>query len=333
MKECTKSSIKRALAYLMSLVIFASVVFNGNIGAGQADGEVEVEVVLGNFTNPTETSLGSVGNYAVFAKEFDKANHMEGTIAVKMLNILSSAAFGVTGNVAGYINEDENIIYMEDITNFEGFSQMNDVTTSNVIVPAGTVIDRTFNNEQGIAMTYDGQTVRFNQVNNVGKTVCTVDQTDYQIDFDEAFRGLVTYSAHFFNDINNGPNSSFFSNERAEIVCHPGNNVISVPYTKLASTDKNGGMRNPDLYVTCQDDFGNESDQFSLIINVVDESGNALTDQNIYFDFNHIIVNGEQSAYGPEGGKVLWNFGPNFTGEAHFVQCILGHVLAPLGKV
>ena len=50
------------------------------------------------FTNPTATSLGSVNDFAVFAKNYKNSNDMEGNIAVQNWTV-GSHTMGMTGNI------------------------------------------------------------------------------------------------------------------------------------------------------------------------------------------------------------------------------------------
>ena len=102
----------------------------------------------------TAESLGSANSFSSVSENYIKANHMEGTYATGMLYTGTDQS-GITSNVAGYINSDENLIYIAGIfngissitgsdVNYAGISALGTnnggAKTDYLVLPEGTVI-------------------------------------------------------------------------------------------------------------------------------------------------------------------------------------------------
>lgn len=292
---------------------------------GPANAFAANPVDLGTFTYPTATSLGSVNDYAAFAQNYNKLNHMEGTIAANYLTT-GSDAFGVTANVDQYVNKSDEFLYFAHITGLAKMASTNDDNagrTWNTILPDDVTFDTTVNHGNGIGLSHteDGATVstEFNTKAELGKTINHVSDTTYQIDFAKAFSALSTYASTQYAKADTGvqvtkKNGAGVNenNYEIDVVCNAGDDIVNLTLAEATSCK---------LVVT-----GNNTTAYSLTVNVTDVNTTAQT-----FD-KAVTVDGSASAYGAEGGKLLWNFGTSAC-RVTFNQTLEGVVLAPGGSV
>ena len=130
------------------------------------------------FTNPTATSLGSVNDFAVFAKNYKNSNDMEGNIAVQNWTV-GSHTMGMTGNIKD--GHDYDISYVENIVGGlnkdEAFRSGNPLIIGDAYTP-GT-------QDSNFTLTVNGVTKKIGNVTDV----VNIKNSSYKIDFDTAMAG------------------------------------------------------------------------------------------------------------------------------------------------
>ncbi len=322
-----KKLSKKIFASVMAIML-ATTSMLGDIGS--VSNIVKAEGAVTTFTNPTETSLGSVNSFAVFSNEYSQNNHMEGTIATKYL-ANSTSQCGITSRVSTHTKEGERILYFEDIADISKIDTKNNssITADRIILPKDTVIDKTYNNNAGCSWTLHDKVKTFNnypgdfgadQLENVG-------DSSYVIDFAEAMKGLSSYAANkqALNTEGTGTGKTIVVKDGAEVdpnqrtinvTCAEGGNVINITASDFSDYKLN---------VT-----GPEDGKYSLVVNVTGiEKDSTFTKQ--------ITVDGKNDSDSElvfdSAGKILLNFG-NTTNTLTFTsQSDVGVILAPEGTV
>jgi|GEM_PF-5349236 len=312
----------KRLSGVISAVAAAAVVLTNLCfvpNAVSADEKVD----LGTFTAPTKDSLGSVLDYMVFAETIQFGNHSEGVYAAKYLEGGAADGSGITENVVDYTDPNERYIYIENFRNWTAVNFKNGVNADYIIVPDAITIDRTYNNGNGFAL-YDGTTcmVAYNNITDVAnKGIIHVSESTYQIDFTSALSGMAQYAAARAaeNTASSGTtitksdtSTTDWNNWKIDITCSSGKNVINLTAYELA---------NFDLNIT-----GPSDGAYSIIINVTD-----LTETSYTFD-REIKIDGSDSLYGAQGGRLLYNFN-TYSGTVTFNKNDQGCVLAPSATV
>jgi len=279
---------------------------------------------LGTFTYPTSTALESVNKYAVFAQTYNKNNHMEGTIAANYINA-GTDAFGVTSAVEQYVDKDEAFCYFAHVVGLGNMIAANTDSQGrdwNVVMPDDATLDYSYNNGNGITISHieNGTTVStsFNNATDLGKIVSHVSDTTYQIDFDEAFSDLTAYATALAAKSDTGVTVSKEGQDdqntkTIRVTCASGFDIVNI-----SAAD----VRDNKIII---EGLGGVTD-YSLVINVTDVDTTTTYTMN-----RQITIDGNRTAYGTEGGKVLWNFGTSACNVA-FQDCNQGPVLAPNGS-
>ncbi len=264
------------------------------------------------FTYPSETSLGSVNNFAIFANNYTNDVDMEGNIAVK--NLLKAQTNG--GNTDNVQEKDFNVNYVENFdwdSMKDGFFRLADPL---IVGDAYTIatIDSNF-----YLIGSDGRKI------NLGdkcKDVVNIKNSDYKIDFDKAMNGLKAYASNLygksdstgliFKDSNG--NETTVSGNVQTIECKEDiNNIINI---KASDLQKWAG--------TVQ--LNNLGSTGSVTFNI--EYDVAQTFSKPYFKINGNNTGG----YNADGGRILLNFGTQ-TGALAFGELYSGTVLAPNASV
>lgn len=300
------------------------------------------KIDYGTFTYPTADSIGSVAKYSVFSMYYNKNMHMEGTIATKTIKFGTNDAFGITNNVVDYTDPEENFIYIGDVDGpLDNLQTTNDVKTSVMILPDDMIfakglktytdtpvinndtqkeenwIYEYYNNKEGIKFIYgDYESPMINNTSALEKSIKHESETTYVIDFDKAFKCLEKYSdTRYTMDTNEKITKVTKDDTSINIVCtKEQTNIINLTAEEIETKD---------ITVTCVDEDGNSTLDFSLVINVKDITGNHTFDR-------HINVNGKETdTYGPTGASILWNFGSEYEGTVTFEKTDLGVILAP----
>lgn len=202
-------------------------------------------------------------------------------------------------------------------------SSTNGIRSSHVILPDDVAIDKTYNNNNGIKLSHteSGSTVStaFNNITDFGATVNKVSETTYQIDFDQAFSALQTYTTAQFAKANTGVKVVYTEQDDQNtktitITCSAGNDIVNLTASEVASNK---------IVVVAADG----TTDYSLVINVTDAGTDAIA-------FNKsITIDGESAGgYGANTGKVLWNFGSQAC-NVTFQETNGGVILAPSGSV
>ncbi len=326
---------KRMVALAATFLSVALVASNFNllVKAGST------EVIDGSFVYATAESLGSANSFSSVSENYIKANHMEGTYATGMLYTGTDQS-GITSNVAGYINSDENLIYIAGIfngissitgsdVNYAGISALGTnnggAKTDYLVLPEGTVITHNGNNGNGCECELDGITLTKNSLDEmcVSKGVVTTDKINYRINFSQEMSSLMLYSDAKAKMNTATANTEVIKNNSAPtdpnnynitINCGVGENVVNLTADEIVASKLI--VNGPSSDVT----------DFSLVINVT-----GLTAESYTFN-KTCTINGQESAYGAEGGLLMFNLG-SYAGKAIFNQCIEGVVLAPEAKV
>ncbi len=286
----------------------------GIFGGSESSGKVTT------YQYATADDLGSANSFAVVAEEFNKDNHMEGTFATGSL-ITKGDICGITGNVQGYINPNENLIYIGDVDDISNLQTNNGVDTDLLVLPKGTTFDYSFNNNTGVSVSYNGKTANYNSQASMNvKEITTTDKTDYKIDFSKAMSSLSTYANARMGEDTVGKNTTVvkdsmdvdFNNRKIVVDCGAGKNVITITADELEN------------YMI--DVKGSSNEAFSLVVNVTDANKGT-------YNFNRrVTVNGNNDGYGVCGGLVLFNFAGSES-TLTFQQENIGVVLAPKADV
>jgi hypothetical protein len=264
------------------------------------------------FTNPSSDSLGSLVNYGVFAMNFTQTVHMEGNFAVKQY-ISKGQAFGLTDNVKQNYSEDENYIYMEKIDNLTSLVNTNsNQYLSDVIIGNEYVITNQYNNGTGISISDSVNTKNYNNITDIGSSICNIKDSQYVINFTDAFTGLKEYASAKYSST-----STVMPSVDADVIkvqCAAGGNIVNINATDL---------ENHTLVITGPA----TQDAYSLIINV-----KGLDKTNYSFSKN-VSIDGASGGYSNVAKNVLFNFGDDYNGTITFGESNIGAVLAPSASV
>ena len=309
----------KILATAAGVTLFTTMALGHNTPWGIFGGSGDSGKVT-TYQYATADDLGSANSFAVVAETYNKDNHMEGTFAAAKVNAKSDIC-GITNNVKPYINSNENLIYIADIDNIANLQTNNGVDTDLLVLPEGTVLDYSYNNGNGVSITYNGKTATYNNLSSMNvKEITTTDKSDYKIDFNKALSSLSTYANARLAENTAGSKTEVvkdeaggdMNNRKYVVNCGAGKNVISVPVSDL---------ENYKFEIN-----GPSDGEFSLVINVTG-AGNGT------YNFNKkISVNGQDDSHAACGGQVLFNFG-NAAGTFEFQETSLGVILAPNGNV
>ena len=308
----------KILATAAGVTLFTTMALGHNTPWGIFGGSGDNGKVT-TYQYATADDLGSANSFAVVAETFNKENHMEGTFATGKLNTGSDIC-GITNNVKGYINPNENLIYVADVDDISHLQTNNGVDTDLLVLPKGTTFDYSYNNGVGLSLSYDGKTANYNSKSSMNiKDITTTDKTDYKIDFAKAMESLSTYANARLSENTEGKNTTVVkdskdvdqNNRKITVKCGAGKNVINISAEELV-----------DYMIDVQ---GPTDEAFSLVVNVKAGNGSYLFNKRV-------TVNGDNSGYGACGGMVLFNFG-NGAGTYEFQQTTLGVILAPKGDV
>ena len=309
----------KILATAAGVTLFTTMALGHNTPWGTFGGTDNSGKVT-TYQYATADDLGSANSFAVVAEQFNKDNHMEGTFATGSL-ITKGDICGITSNVKGYVNPNENLIYIADVDDISNLQTNNGVDTDLLVLPKGTTFDYSFNNNTGVSVSYNGKTANYNSQQSMNvKEITTTDKTDYKIDFSKAMSSLSTYANARMGENTVGKNTTVvkdskdvdFNNRKITINCGPGKNVISITADELEN------------YMI--DVKGPSNEEFSLVVNVTDTTKST-------YNFNRrVTVNGNNDGYGVCGGLVLFNFAGS-TSKLEFQQETIGVVLAPKADV
>jgi len=115
------------------------------------------------FTYPSSESLGSVGKYGVFAKNYKQTGDMEGSVAAEHLN--ANANIGRSSNVKSY-DPTESYDYIGDFsTTFRSHAE----TKEDWIFGNTVTLDNNYNNGNGLRAKCNGTTINWNGINELPK--------------------------------------------------------------------------------------------------------------------------------------------------------------------
>ena len=296
---------KRLAGVIASVVAFA-IIAPSTLLSVKADNNDKVQ--LGSFEYATATNLGGANAFSVFAKNYtDTTSDMEGVIAVDSVEF-GGQDFGASNKVSKYLVDGYNLNYIGSnisgtITNIrpaEAFIFPDEVT---ITTGSGAP-----NNGNGVRLSYDGIDKDFNGINNIISSgdpakITNVSKSTFTIDFDKAFNALKEYSSYAYGqnptaEVSNDGNKLF-------IKCYQGLNYISIDSSILAADE---------IYI----DGVNNITDYSLIINVTGLNGDVCLSHIMMIDGK---ANSDGEGYGEQAGKLLWNFGPNYSGTVTFVSC------------
>ena len=149
------------------------------------------------FVCPSASSLGSVNDFAIFAKEYVNTADMEGNIAVRQLYAATNG-----GNTANIISRENNLSYVEEYTNFNNMGTIFFRGADPLIVGDAYTINKT---ADSFTLTKDGVTkkagvhTKENETIEIVRDVVNKSNSSYQIDFDAAFQGLEAYASALYN--------------------------------------------------------------------------------------------------------------------------------------
>ena len=263
------------------------------------------------FTNPTATSLGSVNDFAVFAKNYKNSNDMEGNIAVQNW-IVGSHTMGMTGNIKD--GHDFDISYVENIVGGlnkdEAFRSGNPLIIGDAYTPG--IQDSNF------TLTVNGVTKKIGNVTDV----VNIKNSSYKIDFDTAMAGVRQYASAMYGKSdtkgvtfkNPNGNTTTKSDNVQTIQCKPNiNNIINIKASDLKKWADN-------VQITGLGDTGSVT--FNIKYDVAQQ-----------FTKPHFTINGtETGGYDVTGGRILLNFGTQ-QGALSFKELYSGTILAPNATV
>mgnify|MGYP003287757500 CR=1 FL=1 len=263
------------------------------------------------FTNPTATSLGSVNDFAVFAKNYKNSNDMEGNIAVQNW-IVGSHTMGMTGNIKD--GHDFDISYVENIVGGlnkdEAFRSGNPLIIGDAYTPG--IQDSNF------TLTVNGVTKKIGNVTDV----VNIKNSSYKIDFDTAMAGVRQYASAMYGKSdtkgvtfkNPNGNTTTKSDNVQTIQCKPNiNNIINIKASDLKKWADN-------VQITGLGDTG------SVTFNIKYDVAQQFTKP--YFTINGT----ETGGYDVTGGRILLNFGTQ-QGALSFGELYSGTILAPNATV
>ena len=306
--------ISKRLAGVVASVVAFAIIAPSTFLSVKADNADKVQ--LGSFEYATSDNLGGANAFAVFAKNYtDTSSDMEGLIAADNVTF-GGQDFGASGNVSQYLIEGYNFNYFGSSIS----GTINQIRKADaLIVPDNVTIitnDPSVNNGNGVKLNFNGGSVTFNNVTDVlnssdASKITNVKNSTFTIDFDQAFNALKSYSATAYDHADTVQLA--IDESTISIVCEPGLNYVSISAADLAAKT---------ISVV-----GNNTTDYSLIINVKDAGG------DISFNHSMLIDGAGYDGYGPNGGKILWNLGPDYSGSVTFVQDAMGVVLAPSGTV
>lgn len=263
------------------------------------------------FTNPTATSLGSVNDFAVFAKNYKNSNDMEGNIAVQNWTV-GSHTMGMTGNIKD--GHDYDISYVENIVGGlnkdEAFRSGNPLIIGDAYTP-GT-------QDSNFTLTVNGVTKKIGNVTDV----VNIKNSSYKIDFDTAMAGVRQYASAMYGKSdtkgvtfkNPNGNTTTKSDNVQTIQCKPNiNNIINIKASDLKKWADN-------VQITGLGDTG------SVTFNIKYDVAQQFTKP--YFTINGT----ETGGYDVTGGRILLNFGTQ-QGALSFGELYSGTILAPNATV
>ena len=271
------------------------------------------------FTNPTATSLGSVNDFAVFAKNYKNSNDMEGNIAVQNWTV-GSHTMGMTGNIKD--GHDFDISYVENIVGGlnkdEAFRSGNPLIIGDAYTP-GT-------QDGNFTLTVDGVTKKIGNVTDV----VNIKNSSYKIDFDTAMAGLKQYASAMYGKSDTegvtfkDPNGRTItkSGHVRTIECKPNvNNIINIKASELQKWgQEKESQSGSNVDITGLGSTGSVT--FNIEYDVATEFTNP-----------HFTINGTGTAgYDVAGGRILLNFGTQ-QGALSFGELYSGTILAPNATV
>ena len=308
----------RRLAGVVASVVAFAIIAPSTFLSVKADNNDKVQ--LGSFTYATSDSLGAANAFAVFAKNYSCENSdMEGLIAADS-TVFGGQDVGASDSVKQYIFEGYNFNYFGseisgEITQIRKADAL--ILPDNVTITTG---EGAPNNGNGVRLTYKNYVKEFNSVDNLiysadASKITNVKNSTFTIDFDQAFNCLKTYSLYAYDQ---ETVYASYDGDVIKIICQQGLNYVSLDVGDVAS--KNICIEGAEI-------DGAKITDYSLIINIKNANGDVSLDHDMTIDGNGY------SAYGEIGGKILWNFGPDYSGEVTFVKDSMGVVLAPSGTV
>ncbi len=266
------------------------------------------------FTYPSETSLGSVNNFAIFANNYTNDVDMEGNIAVK--NLLKAQTNG--GNSGNVQENDFNINYVENFTwdsmKAEFFRLADPLIVGNDYTI--TTKDSNF-----YLISSDGKEINLGPSNKM-KNVVNIKNSDYKIEFDKAMNGLRDYASNLYGKSDStglvfkdssGDETTVSGNVQT-IECKADvNNIINIKASDLQNWADSVQLNN----------LGSAG---SVTFNI--EYNEAKTFTKPHFKINDSDTGG----YVADGGRILLNFGTQ-TGTLAFGELYSGTILAPNASV
>jgi hypothetical protein len=269
-------------------------------------------VDLGTFTDPTAASLNSVLDYGVFALNYTADVDMEANIAAETAS--AKANTGVSTNTEWAVAGSSSIDCIENFAAGTTWASLHPSSASTVmILPDDVTVNTTYNNGNGITVTDStGHTVfQYNSLSELGASaVYQISDTTYVIDFDQAFAGMESYASAESAKTNAGVTVEETA-DTVNITCEEGDDVVNLTTAQLQKK----------INVT-----GNNTTEYSLVINVTDASGNIALN-------NPITIDGTRDSYSSESSHVLINFGSAYTGTVTLGESTMGSILAPNASV
>ena len=267
------------------------------------------------FTYPTSESLGSVGKYGVFARNYTQTGDMEGSVATENLD---ATIIGRTNNIGpSNYDPDESYNYIKTYS-----SAFQSHKTSDWIFGDSVALDNHYNNENGFRTTYNNVTTEWNQLSDLGFSAQNEKYSPYQINFDSAFETLNQYAAYQYNK--NNTEETKVTNNVGQVGVDPNNYVVDIQCSEgsnivnLKSSDLQQGI----IKVT-----GPSNGNYSLIINItgLSESSYSFT-KDVYID-------NVKDGYSSKIGHVMFNFG-SYNGTLNYPgNNQAGVILAPNATV
>lgn len=257
------------------------------------------------FVCPSAASLGSVNDFAVFAKEYENYADMEGNIATKKLHAGTNG-----GNTQAIIGTDNNLSYVEEFTNFGNINTIFFRGADPLIVGDAYSINKS-SSTSCYDLTRDGITKSVGTINSVSDTV-NIKNSSYQIDFDKAFSGLEAYASSLYGKTVSTGITYEKNDNKVSAIKFPKENQNYIINVKLSEMNK--------WYDHVK--LEGLGDTGSVVFNVEYDKAETL-DQPQHFDLNGVLTGYEKNA-----GRILLNFGTQ-QGGIVIGHCDSAVVLAP----
>lgn len=259
------------------------------------------------FVCPTASSLGSVNDFAVFAKEYVNTADMEGNIATKKLYAGTNG-----GNTDHIIGKENNLSYVEEYTNFNNIGTIFFRGADPLIVGDSYKINKTADR---YTLTKDNVTKDAGTVNTVSDVV-NISNSSYQIDFDAAFQGLEEYASALYNKTPSTGIQYGKIDDKVNKITFPKENQNYIINVKLSEMNK--------WYDHVKLEGLGETG--SVVFNIEYDVAETLNMPQ-HFDLDGVLTGYEKNA-----GRILLNFGTQKGG------IVIGHadsgvVLAPKAEV